>query len=1248
MERARFRVPQKRWGTLVTKYAPNTPQVGPDDFTSGTKNADTDVAGVITKRPGDANYEASATTGTIRDFYEAIFQDGVHHLLRVRSGELEFSTGSGTFSSITPGYSAAANFEFASYLDRLYFDNGVDNPQTYDRTTIYGGVTYTPGTITIVSFAGLAGDTVTIGTSALVAGVNWTAATSNDATATSLAAAIDALTGVAASAVGPLITITSTIGARGIRSTDTTNLTIAAATSPRTTTMGVTAPGSALSAATGAAGNVPIGTYTYKVTFLYYGFEESNGGTASGTVSPGSALQINLTSVPLGGYGVTARKIYRSSDSGLSYRLVLTISDNTATTGTDNSATGTTLIPTDNGTPRIFGFIVNHLDRNWVAGMPGDRADLDYSAAGLPDVFPTTNTLICNTQDNITGLCVYNQRVMVFNRTSFGYITGTTPETFRYNAVPGNIGCVDNRTIQIRTLAGVPILMWLSTKGFYAFNGSSVDSISDGIENLISVTSQVGGSTRGAISQTSQTDFSNGTSTGAIDIVSNPGAITTINPKQAFSSLATWQAGITKTNIQDQDTSGNLKQVVQNTFTLAGGAIAGDAIISGGKLTLPVSATTQIETLPGSVASVATSFTRIAEPFVPASGGWISSAAVNTPQSANKSGGVEVWSATGSAPNIIPNAKLGDAGDDSLILSAGTIYFLVQKYNTTLSTINYSHDHYVSIFGFDISVSAAYPSAQAVSATAAFYDGSWHSAPNTNTPGTYTLNITASKTGSFLSAVYDTKSTTAVAAALTFGIDLADGSVTVIIQAATASNMVTGLVEDTNVDPTSPIDLTGFGTGKRYWRIKIDPIETDENITVPSVDDNIVLTFADSATWVSTTIDNTLDNTALNTLLSVLAALPTDTDLTAIIQKSTAPSSGFVDQTPTFSLENGSNSDDLGTVTDGTQRYTRIKLVFGNTDDMTATASLTSLQLNWTVVANFFTAPLDTGAAPVGWDVFQATVVLNGGLVAFEMRANAVDTALTDDVPAGPFVPTFTSVVNGGFPTGVALARYAQWRATITSTADHVPTIDSGTINWFITGGTPIRAASLFDDTAYYCSLASVGATANDFVLKFDFEGSWKKYEGQSVGAISLFFGDPYYAAGNTAQVRRFLTGTTDHGTNISLDVRLKAFDFEDLTKQKLLRQVFLILGNTGATYTVDYSIDNGLTFINLVDDAGSTSFTLASNAGITTKRLVPPADDQLPGKTILVRIREATSAEVSIHEVHIEGYMRKGDILNG
>ncbi len=86
-----------------------------------------------------------------------------------------------------------------------------------------------------------------------------------------------------------------------------------------------------------AAGNL-TGDYYYKVTFVNAN-GETQGGTASAVVSP-SAQQVDLSAIPIGGAGTTARKIYRTEAGGSTYKLAATINDNTTTTYTDNLADG--------------------------------------------------------------------------------------------------------------------------------------------------------------------------------------------------------------------------------------------------------------------------------------------------------------------------------------------------------------------------------------------------------------------------------------------------------------------------------------------------------------------------------------------------------------------------------------------------------------------------------------------------------------------------------------------------------------------------------------------------------------------------------------------------------------------------------------------------------------------------------------------------------------------------------------------
>lgn len=89
-----------------------------------------------------------------------------------------------------------------------------------------------------------------------------------------------------------------------------------------------------------AAGNCENGTHRYLATFVTADGETDAGlATAAVTVADKTVNgQISLTAIPIGGSAVTARKIYRQFNSTGTFKLQSTISNNTATTATDNVA----------------------------------------------------------------------------------------------------------------------------------------------------------------------------------------------------------------------------------------------------------------------------------------------------------------------------------------------------------------------------------------------------------------------------------------------------------------------------------------------------------------------------------------------------------------------------------------------------------------------------------------------------------------------------------------------------------------------------------------------------------------------------------------------------------------------------------------------------------------------------------------------------------------------------------------------
>jgi uncharacterized phage protein gp47/JayE len=96
-----------------------------------------------------------------------------------------------------------------------------------------------------------------------------------------------------------------------------------------------TAPTAAVNA---TAGNLN-GTYEYMVTFVTAG-GETLPSPVSNAITPVNQ-QANLSAIPIGGSGTTARNIYRAKNGSGNWRLVHTISDNTTTAYTDNTTDAT-------------------------------------------------------------------------------------------------------------------------------------------------------------------------------------------------------------------------------------------------------------------------------------------------------------------------------------------------------------------------------------------------------------------------------------------------------------------------------------------------------------------------------------------------------------------------------------------------------------------------------------------------------------------------------------------------------------------------------------------------------------------------------------------------------------------------------------------------------------------------------------------------------------------------------------------
>lgn len=1183
MNKVKIEVPNGEWGSLNTKYPSDSDRVADNEFTAGTANVDTSVKGVLTKRLGGVDY--ASLGGAAKDQYEAIFSDGVRHLLTVVGGTLKYTSGDGQVHNIISGLTATVNNEFATTQDRVYFGNGVQK-KTYDRVTSYGGVTYTFPTQTVKNIGAIAPTTAP--TAALVV----------DAT-------ID---------------------------------------------------------------QVPAGVHKYKVTFVYYDSEESNGGTASNSVTNDAAHTSNaLTSVPVGGYGVTARKIYRDNNDDLFY-LVGVILNNTATTFTDNLKIPTTALPDDNSLPPDFTLINLYLDRLFLAGVPGDPYFIFYSEPGFPDIFPSTNYIPCNQEDPITGMVVYLDRLIVFNRRSMGQLLGRTSDQFRYAQIEGSVGCVDNRSIQIRVLNGVPVLIWLSDKGFYAYNGNSVVYISDKIEDQVNFNIQQSVIQKNKITHSDYTIFTQGTKTDGINLESAPGSITTkgpywdtvahpsatyeeqTNPKKLWDTKAEWENGSYKHAVDTNNLSGSLSGIPKFSPDLSTGTF-NNTMHSGGTLRIPsstpfngeTSTSGSVFTWPRSQPSAIEGYNYLAVAIIPARSGSVSTASFKVTSAifGTSSGKVQIYS--NDPINNKPQTLLSTSNTDlrctkdvvsqvatfstPFLLTGGTKYWLVFK-------SNYSNGDFKNIrTGTPLSGNNNLNKERYWSG-ATILETDWRNIDNLTPWCSYTFNYTGNTaSGSWLSPIYDSKCTN-----WNTSLQYSVISNSIIWYYAWTTVNVEVLGSNNALFTTYSVLSNSFGDQQygvknynfqnyRYYRFRITLSTTDDVYSATLSD--IQLLFH-TGTWESEVIDTTSDSTVYSAF-TINSTSPSGTSITYQIATSASPSG------PWTYVNFGSHV---------VRQYVKIKAVLNPNTTEVLVPTLHSLLFKYYIESEFISKSIDTGVAPSGWDIFQASFELNGGTVVYSMRSAATEVGLAS--------ASWYAVTNGEFPTStLPVYQWVQWKAEVTSNPDQVPVIDSITINWFVGSATQsIRCASLFYNTNYYLAAAEFGNTSNNLLFIFDQEGKWRVYRNLSVATMSYFFNNPYYCDAVTNKIVKFLQGTSDSGANISFEFRSKAFDFsadENFDdKVKILEKCILSGRNTGATYSIEYSVDGGDTFYPLKDKNGNSSFTTAEDDKGFYKWLRPDFTTNIPsGYSVILRIYNNDMKEVEIDGFKLTAIVRKHDPID-
>lgn len=1151
---------QTEWGSYISKYQPDSQKVLDNMFTAGSKNFVTDQTGMIDKRQGGVSWNRTSFAGPARDSYEAVFESGARHFLRVGQGNLSVSTGNGLFTLITAGYSTFGNFEWATTQDRVYGDNGINTPQVYDTVTSYGGVTY--------SF-----------------------------------------------------------------------------TTGKTKAMGAQPPVSAPTAGSPTAGGaVPVGPHRYKVTFVYYGSEESNGSPASATQTTTSGVQtIPLTNIPVGGYGVTARNIYRDNNDG-NFLLLDTIPNNTVTVYTDVLAIGSTPtpIPQFNDPPPTFSKIALWLDALWITPT-GESNTLRYSNAGSPDIFDPDNFIVCQSDDIITAITVYNGKLYVHGLHSFGSIEGTTPDTFFYNNISRTIGCTDNRSIQVRSIVSIPTLWWLSDKGLYFSNGYTVEYGSDLIQDLVNLNlAQVNFSTN-RNTQNSQPQYLGDTYTPGIDILSIPGTITTINPKADYSETADWLGGSVVTNVKTSD-SNFAEAPTLFAPTLASGVLSGQAQISGSNVTLPgggnFTGESHGETSRANFFNEALNTfyncSIVAQPFVPPLTGVL-----------NQVSGFDMWSFAFGSPSTVPvtvavYSDLGGLPGSSMAsqtfsrpvstdgplniptatlnvsLTGGTRYWIV----ISLGTVVGQGQGFFSEAGQSATWSAGFSAyAKANSVIWAPFSPPHAVSPPISLTGSFTYTVTpVAETGTWASPVYDCGAISSVPASLVISGSYPSPSNASVTVYTSASPGMGSPNTQTFSSPNGTLSLTL--TGLRYWQVIIT-VNTSDSRNVPLVSAPTIL-FSITAIWVSQPIDATSDNTGWGTL-TFSGNVPSGTSVVLAI--ATSP--------------NNITYSSFGPVGSAvTEPWAKVQFIITTDSGNTTSPSISDLTLTWNLTSQIESSAIDTGTVPAGFSTMQFEQT-NPGIGTITMYIRTATTAL------GLSSATYVLVPNGTFPN-LTPQEFVQWKLIFTSSADATPEVTSITVNWFVgSGATGVRCASLFFNKTYYLSVATIGSTANNVLIQLDQFGKFRIQKDNSVGTLLLFFNTLYFTDGITDSIYNGFIAPTDNGTPITMDVRTKAWSSTDNIFLKIPRG-FKITGlNTGTTIHAYYSFDRGNTWIEMLNENGVTGFTTSSSGLEFVVLFVPDANTLQSGRTLMYRLVSADSLPCSIINYEPSMYTRKARYLS-
>ena len=238
----------------------------------------------------------------------------------------------------------------------------------------------------------------------------------------------------------------------------------------------------------GSAG-VLTGDYYYAMSYVVDGVELITG-TISNTVTV-SSNSITVT-LPIGPTGTTERKLYRTEAGGSALKLLTTISNNTDTTYTDNTADGSlgADIGAVNSPAPKPKFITVMNEKLIGVGVTRRPNYIYYSEAEIESLFATIGAADVSGRGNdntgLTGMELDYDQLVVFSEKRI-YTVDVSGTTASIKQTTSNVGCLDGHSV-----AKVPPshsfrggLMFVSNEyDIRVFNGNLAVNLATSFDNL--------------------------------------------------------------------------------------------------------------------------------------------------------------------------------------------------------------------------------------------------------------------------------------------------------------------------------------------------------------------------------------------------------------------------------------------------------------------------------------------------------------------------------------------------------------------------------------------------------------------------------------------------------------------------------------------------------------------------------------------------------------------------------------------